>query len=100
MSNWKYKLDLTDVWNKVDDGKMTIPELGKIVADRLEKVAESFPKVCKGEATEIAYYFREAEEESDFNDAMEDLYNLADSVLPKPKGQWMENKLMWVATNF
>ena len=38
MSNWVNTLDLSDVWEKPDDNKMSMQELAGIIAKRLGKL--------------------------------------------------------------
>jgi hypothetical protein len=43
MSNWKYTLNLSDIWKKYPD-EMTIAEMGKEVGSRLKKLSIKFEK--------------------------------------------------------
>jgi hypothetical protein len=98
MANWKHTLDLTDVWDNtvVDGGKITIQELGKIVAGRLDKLPlyGEFKEI----ADSIAASFRNVDEDKDeFNNYMNDLYDLGDRYIGHT---WPPDKLIWIATNF
>jgi hypothetical protein len=101
MSNWKYTLDIEDLWKQRDEGRITIQELGKGIANRLRILSRKLPTKYQDFVENLALDFESVDEDvEDFDQVMNDLYNLADLELPKPTGQWMDNKLMWVKTNF
>ena len=102
MSNWQSKLDLTDVWDKYPD-EMTIPELSKIICERLRKlnpvrmadwiieekesIADEFEIMSTGD---------DATEE-EFNDQMNRLYDWGDIRL---NDKFMSDNVCWIATKF
>lgn len=102
MAQWQSKLDLTDVWNKVDDNEITIAELSKIVAERLSQI-EPYPSLdIIPERDDIveAFELLAGDDETtieEFDWIMNDLYNWADISLD---GKFGGKKVCWVATNF
>ena len=102
MAQWQSKLDLTDIWNAVDEGRMTIQELSKEVSIRLRKLTPSKDAGITDEQLDIADEFESlydypAATFADFNYIMEKLYDWADTPLsPGHNGK----KVCWVATKF
>lgn len=104
MSNWIHKLDLKDLWDKyedVDSGNITdeqAEEVGKIVAERLHKLADTLPVQFREDAHDLAYSFEQVSSEDELNGYMSDLWDLGDTPLPTPAGE-MQRKLIWVSTS-
>lgn len=97
MANWQHTLDLKDLWKQYDKGEETIKVLGGEVAKLLRGV--SLPEQFSDEVEEIAFGFEQVEDVEEFDNTLEQLYDLADTPLPTPAGQ-MQRKLLWVATTF
>jgi hypothetical protein len=102
VAQWQSKLDLLDIWNAVDEGKMTIQQLAKEISVRLRKLEPTQDEEILYERDDIADYFASFAEDStatigEFDHIMEQLYDWADTPLPCVKHN---KKVCWVATNF
>ena len=102
MAQWQSKLDLTDIWNSVGEGRMTIQELSKEVSIRLRNLSPTKDEGILNEQLDIADEFEslydyQAATFKDFNYIMESLYDWADTQLPCKE---YNKKVCWVATNF
>jgi len=100
MAQWQRKLKLKDVWNDVDDGKMTVQELAGIVANRLEKLKDFGDEDVDFEKQDIVDEFKGLSEDpgadlNDFNNVMCSLYDWADIPLDN---EWPGKKVCWVET--
>lgn len=95
MSNWRYRLELKDLWKAKKRGDLTIQELGKKVAKRIEKLP--CYKKYEDELMEIVIGFEIVESIAVFDYYLGELYDWADKCLPTPKG-FMQKKICWVAT--
>ena len=96
MSNWKFNLNLKDVWDRPNE--MTIQDLGKIISERLEKLAEKLPETYKEKALDIAADFKSVDEDAEeFDNYMSDLYDLGDTIIGDVNA-WPPHKLIWIAT--
>jgi hypothetical protein len=97
MVNWKHRIKLNDLRDKYDDGEITVSECGKKTAERIKKSSavndpewgESFKLVAKA--------FERIKTEKGFNNALERLYNLGDTLL---NDRWSSTKLCWVGFAF
>jgi uroporphyrinogen-III synthase len=97
MANWIHKLDLKDLFDAYDNKEKTTAEVGKETAKRLR--ALHLPEDFQSDQEDIAGMFEEVETQQEFNEVLNELYDLGDCPLPTPKGQ-MERKLIWIATTF
>lgn len=97
MSNWKYKIDLKDVWAKLSDDEIEIPEGGKQIAEILRK--HKAYREYETELEAIAEQFEDVEEQDDFNSILQELYDWGDTTIP-PLNAWPPNKIAWIATQF
>lgn len=103
MAQWQNKLDLTDIWDSVDEGKMTIQELSAEVAKRLKALSlTDIDDDLKDERDEIVDEFIGVAEDDcadlqDFNNVMFSLYEWADTPLDN---KFNGKKICWVATFF
>ena len=98
MANWKYKLELKDLWKARDEGKLTIQELGKKVAERIRQA--TFYMKHKNQIRDILREFDCVEEDvEEFDNILSDLYDWADSLLLTRRGE-MQRKMCWVSTHF
>ncbi len=95
MANWKYKLELKDLWEAFDEGKLTIQELGKKVAERIEKLP--CYKKYENELRTIVMDFEIVKDVKEFDYILRELYDWADRCLPTRRG-FMQKKLCWIAT--
>jgi len=99
MANWKYKLDLKDIWGKYDTGEMTVNEIGVEIANRIKKLPCYNDDDYFFELDDIATAFECVDNVEEFDYAMENLYNWGD-IEWKPSKTIMKFKLCWIATNF
>lgn len=80
---WKQTLDVSDVWDKANDGEISTQELSKIVYDRLFKL-KNVPVDILNSFEDLSSYDCHFD---DFNYAWEELYDWGDY-----------NKNCWVKT--
>lgn len=104
MANWKYKLDISDVWTNDEP----IEVKGKQIAD---KILATFPNDWfdfesddyDEELDDIVDRFEnitgydDVRPVDEFDDVMAQLYDWADSEVP-PFGEWPRNAMCWVST--
>src|SRR3990172_170276 len=98
MADWKYKIDLKEIWKEYDEEKIDVVTAGKKVTKILRQSQPYLEDLdnCKDELDDIIYLFEhESETEEEFNVAMIELYNWGDQSLPTPKGK-MERKMAWI----
>lgn len=96
MSEWVNRLNLKDLWEAKEEGKLTIQELGKQVARRIRKMP--CYKLYDNELEEIAVQFEYVDDNvEEFDSILSDLYDWADICLFTPRGQ-MQRKMCWVKT--
>jgi hypothetical protein len=96
MANWRYHLEISDVWEKLSEGEIAPNEFGKVVAQRLREL-----QVDSMELDEIIESFEALSEEDDDDDVnccMFDLYEWGDSVIGTTKKGFMENRMCWIET--
>jgi len=100
MPKWVNKLDLKDLWKQRDEGKITISELGKAVADRIKKSKFYKLKTHEQSLREIVLDFEDCiDDVEEFDEILERLYDWADTPLLTRLGQ-MQRKMCWIATQF
>lgn len=98
MANWIYKLELKDLWKQRDEGKISISELARIVAGRIEKATFFKIKTNEEALREIVMDFEDCSDDVDeFDSILEQLYDWADTPLCTPIGE-MQRKMCWVNT--
>jgi hypothetical protein len=98
MANWIYKLELKDLWEQRDKGKITISELAKAVADRIEKATFFKIKTNEEALREIVMDFEGCDDDvEEFDSILEQLYDWADTPLRTPLGK-MQRKMCWINT--
>ena len=99
MANWKYTLNIKDVWGKAQIGDISYKELAEEIVKRIKALPcyetdFRLQDIC----TEFEYFDDEGEaDEIDF--LMNDLYDWGDAEVD-PKGKWPANKKCWIATQF
>ena len=86
MSKWQRKLDISDVWDKSNNGEIPVYELCHAIAERLKALKALDDENLEEEKVEIIEAFNSLfEEECDdfdeFNDVMRELYDWADTKL-------------------
>ncbi len=97
MSNWINRLNLKDLWKARAKGELTIQELGKRIARRIEKL-HCYDRY-KDDLQTIVMDFEIVDEDvEEFDNILEELYDWADTPLSTPKGQ-MQRKMCWIATS-
>ena len=100
MANWRFRLELKDVWEKADKREITPQELSIEVAKRilempcnkdihLRKIAKEFKDI----ATDKDLTF------DDFDITYNKLCDWGDQEI-KPFGKWPPNKMCWINTLF
>jgi len=102
MANWINKLDLSDVWDKANDYEISVQELAGTIAKRLSNINKGLDEDLIWLRDNLVDEFeRMAEDEEaeqvDFNYAMEDLYDWADTPLDS---NWAGKKVCWIETYF
>jgi len=102
MANWINKLDLSDVWDKVNDYEISVQELAGTIAKRLSNINKGLDEDLIWLRDNLVDEFEgmaedEEAEQVDFNYAMKDLYDWADTPLDS---NWPGKKVCWVATYF
>jgi len=95
MANWQYRLNLKDLWKAKEEGNITIQELGKKVAERIENLP-CFKKY-EDDLKTIIMDFETVESVEEFDYILEELYDWGDMRLPTPQGQ-MQRKMCWIST--
>lgn len=106
MANWKYRLDIRNIWN---DEEMPIDEKGKAIAD---KILQTFPNEwfdwksddydCDLE--DLVERFRnitgydEVSPVEEFDNCMDELYDFGDAQVAPWK--WPSNRMAWIAASF
>jgi uncharacterized protein YaeQ len=106
MADWKYKLDISDIWNKIDDDdNESIIEAGKQIAKRIRE-SEFF--VEQVELESMAYDFENCPvDQESFNECMAQLYDWGDmnldtqkiyELLAKSERGKLQKKMCWIKT--
>lgn len=98
MSQWMNKLDIKDIWAKLEDEELDVSEGGKQIAERFRALRPRIPITFYAQQLDdIAYAFEDIEEgdKDGFNAAMSDLYDWGDTSLD---GKFGGKKLCWIAT--
>jgi len=96
MANWVNRLELKDLWKQRDEEKISISELAKAVANRIEKLP-CFKKY-EDELQTIILDFEDCSDDvEEFDDILNRLYDWADTPLRITRGE-MQRKVCWVNT--
>ena len=106
MANWKYKINVVDVWKKCDAGECEVWEVADALAKQIKKLAPIISIKYYDYADELEEiggefeYFAECKETDadEFDCILERLYDWGDITLSIDK--WPQDKLCWIATNF
>lgn len=77
MANWKYELNLKDLWDKFDSDKLTSHQVGLQVSKRI-KTLSCYKKYS--ELEEMANEFERVTNTGQFDTVLCRLYDWADSV--------------------
>ncbi len=97
MANWKYRLELKDLWDNFESGELTIENLGKEVARRLREL--HLPPKFSYLSEVLVNRFECVKDVDEFDGILEGLYDLGDTSLPTPNGEIQRKlKLIWVNT--
>jgi len=106
MADWQRKLNLTDIWTKVDTGEMTIQQLSAEIAKRLRNLRPLAPQTADNsiddERDDLVDEFEGLSEDpeattGDFDSVMNRLYDWGDMPLDD---KWPPKKVCWIATTF
>lgn len=96
MANWKYRLNLKDLWESREAEEISLKEMGMRITERIKKLP--CYKKYEDELEDIAMNFKCINEDvEEFDGALEKLYDWADCPLVTRRGE-MQRKLCWVAT--
>ena len=106
MADWQNRLDLKDVWGKIEEGELSVRELAKITAERLKNlklkhvtndmeevrddIVDEFEGLSEDESAKI----------SDFDSVMSRLYDWGDTDIASVDIVWPRKKVCWIATSF
>jgi hypothetical protein len=96
MANWQHRLKLKDISEAYDRKEIDSKEAGKKTSERIKQLAEHLiPAYAsyKEEFLEIAYQFESVEDQDDYNNCLEQLYDLGDTKLDN---EWPGKKLCWI----
>lgn len=105
MAKWQRTLDVRDIWEKRDKGEISIQEMSKIMAERLNLLADfkdddiDDAKESIIEEFECLSDYKDATV-GDFDDILSDLYDWADTTLDYSKPFCERKKVCWVKTTF
>lgn len=105
MANWKYKLNISKIWN---NESISIEDKGKMIASKIRQVfpndwfdfdSESYDQDLDEivEAFENITGYDDVPAVEEFDDWMEQLYEWADQEVA-PFGKWPRNAMCWVET--
>lgn len=72
MADWKTKIELRDLHEAFEKGEMTVKEVGKALADRVQKNRYA------GELEDIIYELRVVDDVDDYDWCLEQLYDFGD----------------------
>ncbi len=98
MANWKYRLELKDLWKAKNEEKISISELAKEVAKRIEKADFFSIKSNEQALRQIIMDFEDCSDDvEEFDSILEQLYDWADTPLFTIRGE-MQRKICWVNT--
>ena len=93
------KLDLKDLWEKRDNGEITIVELAKEIATRIE-IMPCFSEEMDT-LEEIAENFKYCgEDEEEFDGYLSELYDWGDMLIDGSGNFAQHKKMCWIATRF
>ena len=79
--NWLYRVNIRDEWEAAKDGKLPLPELGCIIADRVKAVYQE----PDDELEELI------DELEDFEGDCDDFDNVMDRLW-----DWADDRLVWI----
>lgn len=95
MANWKYKIDISGLWNKYNENN-NLEELKKDISLRLkDKAKEIEEKNYKKDLIQIADNFLLINDVGEFDIVMCELYDWGDTIT-KPSDSVIQNRLAWI----
>jgi len=98
-ANWKYQIDLKSLRDQYEAGSLPIEDFGSSVAEKIEdlysKLSEEDAEEYGGELMDIQYKFEVVETEEEFDNALNHLFEWADTEVAERDGT-MANRLAWV----
>jgi len=99
MANWRYELNIKDIWKKLESDEIDVKEAGKRIA-KVIKESSFFEKERDNDLEIIALDFEYSVDDVEtFDSIMESLYNWGDQDLPTQVGM-MQRKICWINTFF
>lgn len=95
MANWRYKINLTDLREDYENKKITVEDFGKKISKRFHQ--QPWFKDVEEDIGDIIDSFECVDNEDDFNNILEELYDWGDTELPTPRSQLpIFNKMCWI----
>ena len=99
MTKWMNTLDLTDVWDKAKEGKISIQDLAKVIFYRLPRITNGLDGDLELERDFLRDDFEDLSENpevttEEFNELFDSLYDWGDTYLGENR------KVCWIATIF
>lgn len=81
--NWQFRLNIKPEWAKAKDGKITVQELAKVIAAKLDKIDFGNDDANYESETLVEQFEEISRDETagrdEFDDVMEELYDFADA---------------------
>ena len=102
MADWEHRINLKEIWEDYNGEKIDVVTAGKRVAEVLKsfKSTATMGSFLRDELDDIIFNFEHlSEDEEDFNNVMEELYDWGDTEIPTPPGK-MQRRLAWIAFQF
>lgn len=96
MAKWQRTLNLLPEWERAKNDEITVTELGRVTADRLSALRPFGIEYLDTQREELAEQFRDVRDVADFDYAMSELYDWADT--PLDNNPFGGLKVCWVRT--
>ncbi len=94
MTNWRYKLELKKFKDQYENEEITIEVMSKKVIQKINEIVwKEGDETYKSYLDDIIDEFEICNDEDDFNNALESLYNWGDIELTKT---WPPTRLCWI----
>jgi len=98
MANWQSTLNIANDWQKCQRNEITLIELSKVIASKLEKIRDLDNQEINEEKECLITEFKlfEGDSRDDFDELMEQLYNWGDILLDN--NSWPRKRVCWIKT--
>jgi hypothetical protein len=98
MTDWQRTLDVSDVWDQVSDGEISVPAFAGMVATRLKRLKPFADHIVENEKLELVDQFESMSEDStsdfdDFDLVWNELYEWGDTSLDN---RFNGKKVCWI----